>query len=105
MGLFRAADAALLPYREIFSSAALMLAISHGLPVVAPTGVAEELVQREAVESYEPGRLVQAMVRIREGSAQDRREAALQSAERYGWERVATQTIAVYEEIVLRSGM
>src|SRR5439155_27091423 len=51
--LHQAADAALLAYREVFSSGALLLALGFGLPVVAPReGTAPEVADGLALEPF-----------------------------------------------------
>ncbi|HET7757390.1 MAG TPA: glycosyltransferase [Steroidobacteraceae bacterium] len=52
-----ACDAVVLPYREILTSGAAMLALSFGRPVVAPRmGTLEELVTEDCGVLYDPGR-------------------------------------------------
>ena len=66
-GLHRAADAGVLAYRDVFSSAALLLALSHGLPVVVPDeGTAREMAVGDAAERFAPGGLAASLDRMRE---------------------------------------
>ena len=54
----RAADLAVLPYRRSLNSGALMLALTFGLPVVAPRGgAASEIVTSSSGRLFEPGDL------------------------------------------------
>jgi beta-1,4-mannosyltransferase len=91
--LHRAADVAVLAYRDVFSSGALMLALSHGLPVIAPDGsTATELAPPPAVRPFPPGGLFAALVES--GPAgREARQCALRSAERYGWDEMAAKVL------------
>ena len=90
-------DAAIVAYREVFSSGALLLAISYGLPVVAPIrSSASELVPPLGLETFEPGGLTSALARMIDGDARARSDAAIRSAQSYPWSRVARATVAVY---------
>jgi len=52
---FRAADAAVLPYREVLNSGSAMLALTFGLPIIVPRiGAFVELVTEYAGISYDP---------------------------------------------------
>ena len=94
----RAADAAVLAYREVFSSGALMLALTFGLPVVAPAGgAARETVGNPGLEEFEPGGLTGALERMRTGDRERRHATARAAAERRSWDVVAAETLAVYE--------
>ena len=100
-GLHRAADAGVLAYRDVFSSGALMLALSQGLPVVVPDeGTAREIAGEDASESYPPGGLAAALHRMRASDAQAGTVAALAVAERYGWSRAGAETAALYHALV-----
>lgn len=93
-GLHLAADAAVLAYSDVFSSGALLLALSCGLPVVAPgLGTARELFAEPAVEFFDGDAIAPALQRIR---SEDRRGAAIAAAQRFGWDAVGQQTVAVY---------
>jgi glycosyltransferase involved in cell wall biosynthesis len=95
--LHLAADAAVLHYRDVFSSGALLLALSFGLPVVAPAGTtATELVTEPAIEAYEEDDLTAALVAMRTGPAGGRRAAALQTARSYAWEEMADGLLHLY---------
>lgn len=91
--LHQAADVAVLAYRDVFSSGALMLALSQGLPVVAPeASTAAELGAPPAIREFPPGGLADALVdSARDGQAA--REHALHCAERYGWDAVAAKVL------------
>jgi beta-1,4-mannosyltransferase len=90
--LFAAADAAILNYSEIFSSGALMAALSTGTPVVAPeAGIVDEFAGSAAVEPFGPGELTEAMAGVVAGDPGRRREAALEAARRCDWDSVADE--------------
>jgi beta-1,4-mannosyltransferase len=96
-GLHMAADAAVIPYREVFSSAALLLALTFGLPVVAPVaGAARDAAEPPAVELFEEGRLADALRSVRSGDPAARREAALGAAARASWDAIGERLLAVY---------
>jgi glycosyltransferase involved in cell wall biosynthesis len=91
--LHLAADLAVFAYSDVFSSGALMLALSHGLPVIAPDdSTATELAPAPAVRAFPPGGLFEALT---ESAAADRgaRRCALLSAERHGWDAMAAKVL------------
>jgi beta-1,4-mannosyltransferase len=95
--LHRAADAAALAYEEVFSSGALLLALSYGLPVVAPAqGTAGEVVQPPGIESFAPGALASALDRMRQGDHAARTRAATEAAELCSWDRVGSAIAGLY---------
>jgi glycosyltransferase involved in cell wall biosynthesis len=97
VALHRLADAAVIAYRDVFSSGALLLAVSCRLPVVAPgQGSAVELVEGPAIESFTPGHLADALERMCSGDQQARREAARRTADGYPWSGVAAATLELY---------
>jgi glycosyltransferase involved in cell wall biosynthesis len=95
--LHHAADAAVLHYRDVFSSGALLLALTFGLPVVAPAGTtATELVTAPAIEAYENDDLTAALAAMRTGPAAGRRDAALRTARSYAWDEMADGLLRLY---------
>jgi beta-1,4-mannosyltransferase len=103
VALHRLADAAVIAYRDVFSSGALLLAVSCRLPVVAPGhGSAVELVEGPAIESFTPGNLAEALERMRDGDQQARREAARRTADAHPWSGVAAATLEVYSDALAR---
>jgi glycosyltransferase involved in cell wall biosynthesis len=89
-GLHAAADAAVLHYEDVFSSGALLLALSFGLPVAGPRGTAlTELCRDAAVVAYDPGGLAGALAELHAGNPRERRAAALASAKSYTWDAYA----------------
>lgn len=96
-GLFRASDAAVLNYAEVFSSGALLLALSFGVPVVAPaTGTATEVAPPPAVEPFEAEHLLDALKAIRHGDPVQRSSAARHAARRADWFELADAVVAAY---------
>jgi glycosyltransferase involved in cell wall biosynthesis len=98
-----AADAAVLTHAELFSSGALMLALSFGLPAVVPgEGSALEVAPAPAVEPYWGGRVGEALLAVREGDQGLRREAAITAAREATWERMADAVVAAYRAALRR---
>jgi glycosyltransferase involved in cell wall biosynthesis len=96
-GLHLAADAAVLHYRDVFSSGALLLALSFGLPVAGPRGTTlTELCGDGAAVAYEEGGLERALRELRRGDAAAQRAAALATARRYDWETYADGLVDLY---------
>ena len=96
MQLFlRAADVAVLPYLRSLNSGVLMLALSFGLPVVAPAvGGIAEVVTPEIGRTFVPGdreSLVAALLAADELRNPEARDAALQAARRYDPTRLSEQ--------------
>ena len=99
-GLHLAADAAVLAYSDLFSSGALLLALSLGVPAIAPAGgTSGELFSAPAVEHFDGDDLSSAMIRIRSGV---RGSAARVSAECFPWSQAAERTLLVYESACRR---
>jgi glycosyltransferase involved in cell wall biosynthesis len=97
-GLHAMADAAIVSYVEAFSSGALLLALSHGLPVVAPReSSAPETAQPPALVTFSPGRLREALMDMRTTVADAHRAAALEAAKRLSWHAAAERVHAAYE--------
>jgi glycosyltransferase involved in cell wall biosynthesis len=95
------ADAAVIAYRDVFSSGALLLALSFGLPVVAPdVGTAAELVGEGAGELFAPGALTVALESMSRADLGARASAAAAVARRYGWDGVGGETSALYRRIL-----
>jgi beta-1,4-mannosyltransferase len=98
--LHRVSDAVVLNYGEDFSSGALMLAWSLGVPVVAPAGGAvDEIAAHGPLERFEPGRLAGGLVGARErwgGAGEAARDEALAAAERFAWHDMAALLQTLY---------
>jgi beta-1,4-mannosyltransferase len=93
----RASDAAVIAYRDVFSSGALLAALSQGLPVLAPGGgTVSELFAPPAVELFEDGGLLQALERARAHRGPGQRAAARAAALRFPWSEAGRRTAEVY---------
>jgi beta-1,4-mannosyltransferase len=95
--LHLAADVAVLAYRDVFSSGALMLALSQGLPVIAAeSSTASELGGPPAILTFPVGGLAAALAASlpTEPAA---RELAVGTAKRYGWDAMAAKVLGVDE--------
>jgi beta-1,4-mannosyltransferase len=94
--LHEAADAAVFAYDEIFTSGALLLALTFGLPVVAPSrGSAAEIVQPPGIECFSHD-VVDAMTAVRRGDQAERRAAAIAAAARASWTPMAEALLSAY---------
>ncbi len=103
--LHRRADAAIFAYRDVFSSGALLLALSYGLPVVAPAvSTATELVHAPGLETFDEGGLTAALQRVQDGDQPARREAALSGARAHPWSEVAEATVGLYRQVAEARG-
>lgn len=94
--LHAAADVAVLAYRDVFSSSALLLALSQGLPVIAPANTtATELAEPPAVRGYAEGNLSEALAATAKRS-DGASAAALATARGFTWDRTAEAVLASY---------
>ncbi|MDQ2965949.1 MAG: glycosyltransferase family 4 protein, partial [Chloroflexota bacterium] len=91
----RAADIAVLPYLRSLNSGVLMLALSFGIPVVAPAvGGIAEVVTPEIGRTFVPGdreSFVAALIAADELRTPEAREAALRAARRYDPARLSAE--------------
>lgn len=99
--LFSTADVAVLPYRQILTSGALMLALSYGRPVICPRlGCLPEYLEGcEGALLYQPNvpeALGQALRAARNLNLEDASAAARKRAELYDWAAIAAKTLAAY---------
>jgi len=93
----RAADVAVLNYREVFSSGALLLALSFGLPVVAPAGgAADDFAASGATVLFGDDELPAALRAVRDGALEERGRAARAAAEAATWGRAAAAVRSAY---------
>lgn len=94
--LLGAADAVVLNYDEVFSSGAMLAALSAGTPVVAPAGgSAEEVARPPAAELFGPGELAEALGRV-VSNRDARRTAALEAARSCDWDGMARVLTAAF---------
>jgi beta-1,4-mannosyltransferase len=96
--LHAASDAAVFNHAELFSSGALLLALSQGLSVItAASDAARELAGWPAVSTFDNGEeLLEAVERLRAVGESTRRRAALDAAAAASWERAARTLRDVY---------
>jgi beta-1,4-mannosyltransferase len=88
-----AADVAVLNYRDVFSSSALMLALSCGIPVIAPSeSTATEVADPPIVQSYVPGGLADALIRSASIPGPSAEEVRAVAAE-YTWTALAEPVV------------
>jgi glycosyltransferase involved in cell wall biosynthesis len=94
--LHRAADVATFAYDDLFSSGALLVALSCDVPVIAPSNsTATELAGEPAVLPFETDRLDEALRR----SALDLKDhegLARRAAERYTWDDMAGHVLGCF---------
>jgi beta-1,4-mannosyltransferase len=99
----RAADIAVLPYQRSLNSGVLALALSFGLPVVAPDSPATaEMTTPEVARTFQPGvpaALTQALADADELVAPAARDAALRIARRHDRHEVAEQFAALADRV------
>jgi len=95
-----AADVVFFTFVEILTSGTVILALTHGLPVVAPAmGCLPELISADAGLLYQTGEPKAIRKAIRDIKRMDlaaMRHAARQTAEQLRWDQIAKQTLAVY---------
>jgi beta-1,4-mannosyltransferase len=98
--LHLAADAAVLGYQDLFSSGALLLALSLGVPTVVPAyGSALEVATPPAVELFgDDCTLAEALEAMTTGDQAARRAAARTAAEAADWQSIGRRTAAIYRE-------
>ena len=93
-----ASDALILNYKEVFSSGVLLLALSHGLPVIAPVpSAASELVDDPALVPIVDGRLREALEAAARRDAEASRAAALAAAHGLTWDDMAATLMDIYK--------
>jgi glycosyltransferase involved in cell wall biosynthesis len=103
--LFRRADLAVLPYREIDQSGVLFTALGAGTPMVlSAVGGFPEVAAGGAAELVPPGdagALREALTRLLADPAARERLAAgaRNAAERYGWDAIARAHLALYARV------
>ena len=98
----RASDVAVFCFIEVLTSGSVILAMTSGLPVIAPgRGCLPELVAPEAGLLYDPedpAALGQALQRIKELDVAKMGDEAQQITDALTWKGIAEQTLAIYQE-------
>lgn len=99
-----ASDVVVLPYRDILGSGSAMLAMSSGLPVVAPrAGCLAELITPNCGVLYEPApsALADALSRSLKLDLTEMGRAAQARARQFPWDTMVTQTAQVYRGVLV----
>ncbi len=94
-----AADALVAPFERILTSSSVMVALSYGLPVVAPDlGCMPELIGAAGLvyPSGDPDGLARALAGIKRADRGQMSAAALTIADRLNWDDIGQQTAEVY---------
>ena len=104
---FRRADVVVLPYREIDQSGVLFTAMAFGKAVVlSDVGGFSELGVGRMVPAGDPAALRSALTSLLTDASERRhlgQQALAAAAGPYSWDRVAEQTLALYEDLLGRS--
>lgn len=94
---FNAADIAALPYRQITTSGAAMMAFSFGAPVLAPAiGAFPELLAQGRGLLYEPGDLPAALERARQREWGGARAGILEWVRQFDWSEIGRALLSAY---------
>lgn len=100
-----AADVVVSPYRDILTSGAVMLAISFGKPVIAPTigGIQDILDEKGSFlfDPLEPNGFVKSMQLTLNADLIKMGKHNFQSAQKLRWSDIGKQTYHVYQECLL----
>ena len=100
----RAADVCVFPYRHVTTSGAAILALSFGVPVIAPrVGCFVDLIGGERGVTYDaarPGALAEALSMVRDVDLSKARRAALAYARTLDWAVIGSQHASLYRSLV-----
>jgi glycosyltransferase involved in cell wall biosynthesis len=100
----RAADVAVFCFQEVLTSGSVILAMTHGLPVIAPArGCLPELVTPAAgllFDPDDPSALGKALRNIKEMDTAEMGVEARRIADGLSWKEIARKTAAVYWDCV-----
>ena len=97
-----AADLVVLPYRDALTSGAAILAASYGRPVLVPRHGCMQEFPPDAAILYDPERpqgLAEAITRALSAPLESMGHAAKRHVAQHPWSDVASQTLAVYQEV------
>ena len=101
-----AADVVVLPYRDILTSGAVILAMSFGKSVIAPAiGCIPEILDREGSFLYSPSvkdGLIKAMRQALDFDLEKMGRHNFKLAKQLGWDKIAKKTYEVYCECLKR---
>lgn len=102
-----AADVLVAPFSDVLTSGSVILALSFGLPIIAPTkGCLPELIDGNAGILYsdnDPEGLYRAMKAIRSCDIKNMGQTARRIAERLDWHLIAELTSEVYDSVYIKS--
>ncbi|MBU4204758.1 glycosyltransferase, partial [Patescibacteria group bacterium] len=100
----RAADVCVFPYRHVTTSGAAILALSFGVPVIAPrVGCFVDLIGGERGVTYDaarPGALAEALSMVRDVDLSKASRAALAYARTLDWAVIGSQHASLYRSLV-----
>lgn len=101
-----AADVVVLPYRDILTSGAVILAMSFGKPVIAPAiGCIPDVLDSEGSFLYDPSEkdgLDKAMRQVFNADLKKMGEHNFELAKQLSWDDIAKRTYEVYQECLKR---
>lgn len=101
---FRAADIVVFPFRDTQTSGSIMLALTFGMPIVAPAvGTIPEYVSAEMAELFdpqEPGALLHALKRCQSRDFKKVGEEAKGKLALVGWEHMGTVHMKAYQDVI-----
>lgn len=99
-----AADYVVFPFREIFTSGSVMLAMSFGRKVIVPAlpSLTETIAVMDGLtfNPEEPGGLLAALLAAEQSTDPGGGESNLRYAQECGWDKSAAQIFRVYRELV-----
>ena len=101
-----AADIVVLPYRDILTSGAVILAMSFGKTIIAPAiGCIPDVLDSEGSFLYDPsekGGLVKAMRQVFNADLKKMGKHNFELAKQFRWDKIAKRTYEVYQECLKR---
>lgn len=105
---YSAADCVVLPYRKIYQSGVLLMAMSYGVPVIVSDlgGMLEVVTHRQTGLVFEQGNEQDLAEKIDLLMSNSRLKDDVASAglelmqKRYGWEEIGAKTMRVYEAMI-----
>lgn len=100
----QSADIAIFAFEDILTSGSVILALSYGLPVIAPSmGCLPELITPNIGWLYsrgDPEQLKKIIEKARNTDFSGMKRECLKMAEMLNWDSIAAQTIKVYDSVI-----
>ncbi|MBG6211977.1 glycosyltransferase involved in cell wall biosynthesis [Labrenzia sp. EL_126] len=101
------ADVVVMPYRDIFTSGSLVLALTAGRPIVAPNiGLIQDYVDEQCAFLYDPMEvdgLANALSKAaRMSDHKESSRAAKKAADKLKWDFIGDQLVSIYEKLMAR---